>query len=85
MEEKQEFTTFFNLFYWEIWDRLDYLEKMWCDVKDVKRLSTISWDIAMWECFLLKVIFTIKDWFEQADVLKCIRDIRNKKDFNNFW
>ena len=58
---------------------------MWANVVDVIRLSTISGDCAMWECFLLKVIFTIKDWFEQADVLKCIRDLRNKKDFNNFW
>lgn len=81
MDEKKKFAVYFNLFYYEIWRRLCAIEDLWADVKSVTKVWQITWDDAVWPCYLLKVVYTIKPWFEEKKVKRDVEEISRRKDF----
>lgn len=81
MEEYKKYVVFFNLFYSEIGDRLDYIETLWCNVISVEKVWEISGDVIMWPCLLLRISYIIKKWFEEKDVLKSLTKISHEHDF----
>lgn len=74
------YTIIFNLFYSEIWDRLLQCENLWANIKRVYNVWYITSDALMWDCFLIKVEYKIKEWYKPSDVIKELRKLA-MKDF----